>query len=72
VCKEPLSAGPGAGGLTWDVLPGDPDHSIVWYRMASTTPGVAMPEIGRSIVHADGVALIRSWITGLPKGPCNP
>lgn len=72
VCKEPLSAGPGAGTLTWDVVPGLPDQSIVVYRMASTAPGVSMPQIGRGTVHTAAVQLVRDWITGLAKGPCNP
>ena len=36
------------------------------HRMSSTEPGVAMPEVGRSMVHDEGVALIREWISSLP------
>ena len=38
------------------------------YRMASTEPGVAMPELGRTVPHAEGVQLIRDWIAaGAPQ-----
>ncbi len=71
VCKEPLSAGGSVGARTWDVVPGDPDASILWFRMAATQPGIAMPQISRDVVDKEAVALIRDWITGLPKAPCN-
>jgi len=70
VCKHPVAAGPGAGGRLYDVVPGQPDASIVPYRMESTSPAVAMPQIGRSVVDAHGVELVRQWITEMP-GSCN-
>jgi uncharacterized repeat protein (TIGR03806 family) len=71
VCKEPLSAGGSVGARTWDVVPGDPDASILWFRMASTQPGLAMPQISRDVVDKEAVALVRDWITALPKAACN-
>lgn len=71
VCKESLSAGGSVGARQWDVVPGNPDQSILWYRMASVKPGLAMPQIGRDVVDAEAVALVRDWILGLPPGPCN-
>ncbi len=68
ICKTPVSAGRGSGGLKYDVVPGRPDLSILAYRMESTEAGIAMPELGRTLVHAAGVALIRDWITALPGG----
>lgn len=65
ILKRPVAAGRGAGQLTYDVVPGDPDASILLYRMAATDPGYMMPEIGRSMADAEGVALIRDWIAGL-------
>jgi hypothetical protein len=46
---------------------GEPDHSIMLFRIASTEPGVMMPEIGRGIAHAEGIALIRAWIASLSQ-----
>ncbi len=69
VCKGPVSAGKGSGGRAYDIVPGDPDGSITIYRMESTDPGAMMPELGRTLVHREGVALIRQWISSL-EGDC--
>jgi hypothetical protein len=37
--------------------------------MASTDPGSMMPELGRSLAHAEGVALIQQWIAEM-DGNC--
>ena len=63
--KHPVAAGRGSGGLKQVIVPGDPDASILMYRMASIEPGVAMPELGRSVEDADGLALIRAWIAAM-------
>lgn len=67
VNKTPVAAGKGAGNFTFDIDPGNPDESILIHRMKSTEVGVAMPEIGRSTVHQEGVELIRQWIRELKK-----
>ena len=66
VFKRPVAAGRGSGQLLFDVVPGDPDQSILTYRMASTDPGERMPELGRSLVHQEGLALVRAWIAQMP------
>lgn len=66
--KHPVAAGRGSGGLLHVIVPGEPDASILLHRMASTEPGVAMPEIGQSIPDPDGLALIRAWIAAM-DGP---
>jgi uncharacterized repeat protein (TIGR03806 family) len=66
VYKRPVAAGRGSGGHDFAIAPGKPDSSIMVHRMASIEPGVAMPEVGRSLVHEEGVALIREWISSLP------
>jgi uncharacterized repeat protein (TIGR03806 family) len=63
--KRPVAAGRGSGGLEVSIAPGHPDASILAYRMASTEPGVMMPELGRSLTHDEGLALIRAYIQGL-------
>ena len=62
VYKTPVAAGKGSGKHTYDIVPGQADASILVHRMNSTEMGVAMPEIGRTSIHAEGVALIREWI----------
>ncbi|MBV1921819.1 MAG: right-handed parallel beta-helix repeat-containing protein [Pseudomonadales bacterium] len=69
VCKTPVAAGSGSGGLLVDIFPGAPDDSILAYRMGSNDPAVRMPELGRSIVHTEGTNLIRDWISAMP-GSC--
>lgn len=67
VGKSPVAAGRGAGDLKVSIEPGHPEASILVYRMASTEPGVMMPELGRSLTHEEGLALIRDYIHGMPR-----
>ncbi len=62
VCKTPVAAGRGSGGLFFDILPGDPARSILWFRMDSSDPGVMMPELARTLRHQEGLDLIAAWI----------
>jgi uncharacterized repeat protein (TIGR03806 family) len=62
IMKRPVAAGRGAGGHEFGIVPGAPDRSILAYRLASAEPGVAMPELGKSTVDPDGVAIVRRWI----------
>jgi len=68
-CKHPNSAG-NMEGRQYDVVPGDPDESILIYRLASTAPKVMMPQIGRASVHTEGLALLREWISSLSPQSC--
>lgn len=63
--KRPVAAGRGSGDDNFVIEPGHPERSILIYRMKSTDPGIAMPELGRSTVHEEGVALLEKWISGL-------
>ncbi len=65
--KRPVAAGRGSGGREFAIPPGDPDASILIYRMESIDPGIAMPELGRATVHVEGAALLRQWIATMPK-----
>lgn len=69
VCKSPTAVGQGSGDRLYDIHPGKPDESIMIFRMDHTDPAIAMPELGRSTVHAEGVSLISEWITSL-EGDC--
>ena len=62
ILKRPVAAGRGAGGHDFSVLPGQPDKSILLYRMDSAEPGIAMPELGKASVDRQGVAVVRRWI----------
>lgn len=69
VCKSPPSAGKGSCNLRVDIMPGKPGESIIVCRVASTELGVKMPQMGRTLVDGDGVALLAKWITSL-QGDC--
>jgi hypothetical protein len=62
VNKSPVAAGRGAGNLLVDIKPGEPQNSILVFRMKTNDPAIAMPEIGREQIHKEGVALIEEWI----------
>ncbi|MEL7186209.1 MAG: hypothetical protein AAFN50_07210 [Pseudomonadota bacterium] len=62
-------AGHSSGDRLYDTHRGEPDESILLYRIEHTDPAIAMPELGRSTVQTEGVALIREWIASL-KGDC--
>ncbi len=70
LCKPPIAAGGGSGGLRFGIVPGQPQESILLFRMQSDNPAVMMPELGRTLVHREGVELIRRWIGEL-SGSCN-
>ncbi|MFY0608648.1 MAG: hypothetical protein JXR10_18160 [Cyclobacteriaceae bacterium] len=65
VSKPPVAAGRGSGGLQYGIVPGEPQSSILLYRINSLDPGVMMPELGRKLRHEEGVELIREWIAGM-------
>ena len=70
LCKPSVAAGQGTGGHRFDIVPGGADASILVFRMASDDPGVRMPEVGRDVVHTEGVALVRAWIDAM-EGDCD-
>ncbi len=63
--KRPVAAGRGSGNLEFAIAPGEPDKSITLYRMKSLDPGIAMPEVGRGMVHDEGVKLLSDWIVAM-------
>jgi len=69
ICKAPVAAGRGSGGRSFAIVPGQPDASILMFRIESIEPDIKMPELGRNLVDDQGAALIRQWIAQLP-GSC--
>lgn len=67
LCKPPVATGRGSGDAAYVIVPGKPRDSILLHRMQSTEPDVAMPELGRSLVHKEGVELIEQWIRSYPN-----
>ncbi|MEO0340517.1 MAG: SO2930 family diheme c-type cytochrome [Bacteroidota bacterium] len=69
IYKATVSAGAGTGGHTYSIVPGNPEESIMVYRMNSLNPGAMMPELGRTSIHKEGVALISEWIANMEVDP---
>lgn len=69
ICKQPIAYG--GEGLGYDIEPGVAVESIVWARMNSNEAKVRMPEIGRSLIHQEGVRLVEEWIGRLNAAPYN-
>ena len=50
----------------WVVAPGDPDRSILFYRMSKVGRG-RMPHFGSRVIDDRGVSLLREWIQQLDQ-----
>lgn len=70
LCKKPVAAGRGSGGLPYVINPQNSLQSILWYRLASTENGVKMPELGRVLAHAEGAQQVARWIETMDEAPC--
>jgi mono/diheme cytochrome c family protein len=69
ICKLPTSAG-GVRNCPdgdVDIVPGDPNASILLCRIDSVTPGEMMAPLGRSLIDVPGSDVIREWIARLPE-----
>jgi uncharacterized repeat protein (TIGR03806 family) len=70
VCKVPAAAGGGAGGRQVDIFPGDPEASIVPFRMRSTDTEIKMPELPSLLADDFGAQLVSDWIAAMTYPPC--
>ena len=70
-CKAPIAAGQGTGGHQYGIVPGNPERSILYYRMQSRDPGAMMPELGRNLLDEAGSALVAKWIGDMESTPCH-
>jgi uncharacterized repeat protein (TIGR03806 family) len=67
VMKRPVAAGRGSGNHEFGIVPGDPDKSILIYRLESLEGGIAMPELGRASRDPEGEAVVRKWIKEMKR-----
>ena len=67
IFKTTVAAGRGTGGFDFDILPGKPDESVVMFRLKSIDAGIMMPELGKRLMHTEGVDLVREWIAAMPQ-----
>lgn len=71
VCRRPFSAGQGAGGRSFDIVPGAPDQSIITFRMESADAQIKMPEFPSVLADLEGAALVAEWILGMEPQGCD-
>lgn len=70
ICKRPTATGQeGNGGRTYDIHPANVADSILAFRIGpeATVPAARMPPIARTVVDAEGHALIQQWIGTVVK-----
>ncbi len=65
IFKAPVAAGRGSGGRDYDIVPGEPNQSIMTFRINSIDPGIMMPELGKRMIHEEGAELVRQWIASM-------
>lgn len=51
------------------LVPGEPDQSLLYLRLAAEDASEQMPPLGRRFPDPDGVTLIREWIASMPPTP---
>jgi uncharacterized repeat protein (TIGR03806 family) len=68
VCKPPSSAGD-TGGDMFDLVPGDPAHSVLVYRMQLTNSPYRMPEASR-VPDPTGIGVVSPWIGAMAPVTC--
>ncbi len=47
------------------ITPGNPNKSVMHFRLSSVNESTRMPLLGRTIVHDEGVELLKQWINTL-------
>jgi uncharacterized repeat protein (TIGR03806 family) len=70
ICKRPIATTAEPCGLTFDIVPGAPEQSILICRITSRETDVQMPSLSSLQVDQRGVALMREWIAGLTPPGC--
>ena len=63
--KKPIATGRASNNLKYSIVPGNPEESILLYRMQSLDPGIMMPESGRALEHSEAIQLVSKWIKNL-------
>ncbi len=56
------------------VLANSPQAALAWHNASATAAfldnDMRMPEIGRSVIHTEGVQLIADWINAMERNAC--
>lgn len=69
VCVDTQDIQDFPAALSKIITPGIPDRSMLFYRLNTENENYRMPLHGRTIIHQEGVQLIRDWISTLQTCP---
>jgi len=69
VCVDTQDIQDFPAALSKIITPGNPDRSMLFYRLNTENENYRMPLHGRTIIHQEGVQLIRDWISTLQTCP---
>ena len=71
LCRSPAVGGAGSGGLGDVIVPGEPAASVLVYRMEADSYGIRMPERFTRVRDADGIGLVKDWISAMEPPGCD-
>jgi uncharacterized repeat protein (TIGR03806 family) len=69
VCVDTQDVQDFPAALSKIITPGNPDRSMLFYRLNTENENYRMPLHGRTIIHQEGVQLISDWISTLQTCP---
>lgn len=69
VCQDTQDMAGFPGALSKIINPGNFNRSMLYYRLDTEEPSYRMPLTGRSIIHEEGVDLIKEYINSLSGCP---
>jgi uncharacterized repeat protein (TIGR03806 family) len=67
VCVQPLDFAP--NGETHLIARGSVERSLIHSRLNTTVQAEMMPMVGRTVIHQEGVQLMKDWINSM-ETPC--
>ena len=65
--KKPITGLMATDNRPFDIVAGQPEQSILVYRIESTDHRVRMPKISCQVPDLEGIDLIKAWIRAMPK-----
>ena len=68
-CQTSESVDTNRRSIRYDTTSGDYRVSALWYRMNITSSGL-MPQIGRTLRHDEGIAIIKEWMDYIKSDNC--
>ena len=67
--QDPTKGAAGAALPALRLVPGHPEQSVTYARMATLDETVRMPQVATSVVDPQGTSLLSDWIRGISHCP---